>query len=104
MGPIICPACQKHMSVFEVACFHCGFIMTDDERDRQLIELEKQRQQESLKWNSPHAGELKNHRNYLIEKKINAISIGFFKTGWVEMVVPLIIILLIFIVVIIMFI
>lgn len=104
MGPITCPECKKHMSVFEVVCFHCGFIMTDEERDRQLKELEKQRHEDSLKGSSPPEGTLKHPRDHKVEKKINAISLGFFKIGWAEMVVPLIIILLIFIVVIIMFI
>jgi len=103
MASITCPECKKHMSVFEVVCFNCGFIMTDEERDRQLKELEKQRYEDSLKENSPPKGVLKHPREHKLEKKLNTISLGFFKIGWAEMVVPLIIILLIIMVILLMF-
>ena len=103
MASITCPKCRKHMSVFEVVCFNCGFTMTDEERDRQLKELEKQRHEDSLKGSSPPQGALKHPREHKLEKKINTISLGFFKIGWAEMVVPLIIMLLLVIVAILMF-
>jgi len=65
--------------------------MTDEERDRQLKELEKQRQEDSLKGSSYRKEHLKHPRDHKVEKKINTISLGFFKIGWAEMVVPLIV-------------
>jgi hypothetical protein len=77
--------------------------MIDEERDRQLKELEKQRQEDSLIGSFPLEGALKHPRDHKVEKKINTISLGFFKIGWAEMVVPLIVILLMVVVAIIMF-
>jgi len=103
MVSITCPKCKKRMSVFDVVCFHCGFIMTDEERDRQLKELEKQEREASLKGSSAPERALKHPRAHKIEKRINTISLGLFKIGWTEMVVPFIIFLLIIILVLIMF-
>lgn len=103
MTSVSCPKCKKHMSVFEVACFHCGCIMTDEERDRQLEEQEKQRQEDELRERSPKPEALKHPREHKMSRKINTISFDFFKLGWDELVVPLIIVLLIMIVAMIMF-
>jgi len=103
MTSVSCPKCKKHMSVFDVVCFHCGFIMTDEERDRQLKEQENQRQEDELRERSPKPETFKHPREHKMSWKINTISFGLFKLGWDELVVPLIIVLLIMIVAMIMF-
>lgn len=94
MNPITCPKCKKHMSVFEVACFSCGFIMTDEERDRQLKELEKLREQDSSKGSSTSAGDLIHPWEQKVARKINAISLNIFNKSVGVLIVPIVVIVL----------
>ena len=102
MASLTCPNCKKHISVFDVKCFSCGFLITDEERNRQVKELEKQMSDDSLIGKSPEESALKHQKHLKIIKKLNRISFGFFKIGWAEMVVPSVIVILIIIVMVIM--
>ena len=102
MASITCPKCKKRISEFDLVCFSCGYTITEAERERQLMELEKQRSNDSLKGSSLRESALKHQKKQKRLKKLNRISFGFFKIGWAEIVVPLVIILLILIVIILM--
>jgi len=92
------------MSVFEVACFSCGFIMTDEERDRQLKELEKQREKDLSKGSSSSDGDLIHPWEHQLAKKMNTISLSIFNKSVGVLIVPVIIILLLMLAVILFFI
>jgi len=98
MTSITCPNCKKHISVFDLKCFSCGFTITEEERDSQVKELEKQKSDDSLKGSSPDEIALK----HLQMKKLDRISFRLFKIGWADLVVPSIIVMLILLVIVLM--
>jgi uncharacterized Zn finger protein (UPF0148 family) len=100
MTAITCPKCKKRMSVFEVSCFSCGFTMTDEERDRQLKEQEKERELDSLKSSSSIDDSLKHSRDQKVVRLVNKFSFGYFNRGLGELVVPIVVIVLLLIAVI----
>jgi len=102
MASLTCPNCKKHISVFDLTCFSCGFTITVEERDSQLKELEKQMNDDSLKGSSPQEKALKHQKEQKILKKLNRFSFGLFKFGWGEVVVPTIIVVILIIVIVLM--
>jgi tRNA(Ile2) C34 agmatinyltransferase TiaS len=102
MSSIACPKCGKRIGMFELVCFSCGYAITEEERERQLKELEKQLSDDSLKSISPQERVLKHLKKLRILQRLNRMSVGLFKMGWGEIVVPSIIIVLIVIVIVLM--
>lgn len=102
MASITCPKCKKRISEFDLVCFSCGCTITEEERARQLMELEKQRSTDSLKGSSVKERALKHQKKQRMLIKLNRISFGFFRIGWAGLIVPLLIVLLILIVIVLM--
>ena len=100
MTSIICPKCKSHISEYDLICLNCGYSITQEEREKLVKEVLDS--QESVEENAAHQQALKHQHELKIEKKLNKVSLGFFKVGFAEMVVPLVIILLIIIVAVIM--
>lgn len=99
MTSLTCPNCKKHISIFDLKCFSCGFTITEEERDRQVKELEMQRSDDSMKRNSPNKIALKRLHMQKFLKKLDRISFRLFKIGWADLVVPSIIFILILLVI-----
>ena len=100
MTSIICPKCKSHITEFDLSCVNCGYTITQEELVKEREELKSKK---LLEKGSTHQEELKHHQEYKLEKKLNKLSVGFFKVGFAEMIVPLFIILVIVIVIAIMF-
>lgn len=103
MTSIICPKCKSHITDFDMSCLNCGYKITEEEREKLVKEREELKSKKLLEKGSTHQEELKHHQEYKLEKKLNKLSVGFFKVGFAEMIVPLFIILVIIIVIAIMF-
>ncbi len=103
MTSIICPKCKSHITEFDLSCVNCGYTITQEELEELVKEREELKSKKLLEKGSTHQEELKHHQEYKLEKKLNKLSVGFFKVGFAEMIVPLFIILVIVIVIAIMF-
>jgi len=103
MTSIICPKCKSHITEYDLSCLNCGYTVTQEEREKLVKEREELKSKKLSEKGSAHQEELKHHQEYKLEKKLNKLSLGFFKVGFAEMLVPLFIILLIIIVIAIMF-
>lgn len=103
MTSIICPECKSHISEYDLICLNCGYTVTQEEREKLVKEQEELTSKKLLEKGSTHQEELKHHQEFKLEKKLNKLSVGFFKVGFAEMIVPLFIILVIIIVIAIMF-
>lgn len=102
MTSITCPNCKKHISIFDLKCFSCGFTITEEERGSQVKEMEKQKSDDSLKGSSPDEIALKHLQMQKFLKKLDRISFRLFKIGWADLVVPSIIVMLILLVIVLM--
>jgi len=103
MTSLICPECKSHISEYDLVCLNCGFTVTEEVREKLVKKQEELAAKKLLEKDSTHQKELKHHQEYKLEKKLNKLSISFFKVGFAEMIVPLFIILVIIIVIAIMF-
>lgn len=101
MTSIICPNCKSRVTDFDLCCVNCGYKVTQEEREKLVDEM--------LKAHPPdehHSAEeraRKHLQEHKLEKNLNKFSLGLFKVGFAEMIVPLFIILLIIIVIAVMF-
>ena len=101
MTSIICPNCKSRVTDFDLCCVNCGYKVTQEEREKLVDEM--------LKAHTPdedHSAEeraRKHLQEHKLEKKLNKFSLGLFKVGFAEMIVPLFIILVIIIVIAVMF-
>lgn len=84
-------------------CLNCAYTITEEVREKLLKEQEKQSSHDSLEDSSAQKWVLKQQKEHKFQKKLNKISLGFFKVGFTEMIVPLLIIILIIIIIILMF-
>ena len=103
MTSIICPECKSHITEFDLSCLNCGYTITQEEREKLVKEREELKSKKLIEKGSTHQEELKHHQEYLLEKRLNKLSLGFFKVGFAEMIVPLFIILVIIVVIATMF-
>jgi len=103
MTSIICPRCKSHITEYDLSCLNCGYTITQEEREKLVKEREDLKSKKSLENRSAHQEELKHHQEFKLEKNLNKLSVGFFKVGFAEMIVPLFVILMIIIVIAIMF-
>jgi len=101
MTSIICPNCKSRVTEFDLSCVNCGYTVTQEERKKLIDEMIKaQAPAEDLSAEEKAHKLLQEHK---LEKKLNKFSVGLFKVGFAEMIVPLLIILLIIIVIAVMF-
>jgi len=100
MTSITCPKCKNHLSDWDVICLNCGFSITPEEREKLVKEHEMQHAHDSLY--RIHKKDLKHERRHRLQKRLNSVSLNFFKLGWTEMVVPFSIFALILIVIVLM--
>ena len=102
MTSIICPKCKSHITMWELNCLNCGLAITEELREKLIKEQQKQNSAPSFKESSPKEEALKRHKKYVFQKRLNKFSLGLFKIGFAEMVVPLSIVALVIIVIILM--
>jgi len=101
MTSIICPNCKSRVTDFDMSCVNCGYTVTEEEREKLIDEMLKA--QAPAEDHSAEERARKLLQEHKLEKKLNKFSVGLFKVGFAEMMVPLFIILVIIIVITIMF-
>ena len=99
MTSIICPKCKSHISEWDVNCLNCGLTITEEIREKQIKEQQKHSTSDSSEDNSPQVKAMKQDKKYKFQKTLNVFSFGLFKTGFAEIVVPILIVVLIVIVI-----
>ena len=102
MTSIICPKCKSHISEWDVNCLNCGLTITEEIREKQIKEQQKHSTSDSSEYSSPQVKALKQDKKYKFQKKLNQFSLGYFKIGFAEMVVPVLVVMLIIIVIVFM--
>ena len=101
MASIICPECKNHVSEYDLACLICGHTITEEEREKLIKEMHQAKA--AVKDHSAKEKAQKHLQELKLEKKLNKFSLGLFKIGFAEIIVPLFIILLIIVVIAVMF-
>ena len=103
MTSIVCPKCKSHISEWDVDCLNCGLSITDELRKQLIDEQQNQRSTQRLQDIPSRVKALKPDRKYKLQKALNTYTFGFFKTGFAEIVVPILIVLLVIAVIALMF-
>jgi len=103
MTSIVCPKCKSHLSEWNLSCINCGLTVTEELREQLIREKQIQREMDTLKDISPQVRAMKLDRKYKLQKALNTYSFGLFKTGFAEIVVPVLIVVLIIIAITFMF-
>ncbi len=101
MTSIICPNCKSRVTDFDLCCVNCGYKVTQEEREKLIDEMIKAQASDEDRLVEERAH--KHLQEIKLEKKLNKFSLGLFKVGFAEMIVPVVIILVIIIVIAVMF-
>lgn len=102
MTSLTCPKCRSHISEFDLNCINCGYSISQEEREKLKMEEEKQRSRKALEKIQAKESLLKQENEFKILKRLNAVSLGLFKVGWTEMVMPFVIVVIVIIVLVLM--
>lgn len=102
MTSVTCPKCKTHISEIDLICLNCGYTITPEIREELVKEREKQIAEIIEKRREARKFKSKLHHGHPILKHLNNFSFKLFKTGWAELIVPIIILFLISIVIILM--
>ena len=95
MTSIVCPKCKSHITVWDSSCLNCGLTITEEIREQLSKEQQSQRLKDNLRDIPAQVKALKPDRKYKFQKTLNKYSFGLFKTGFTEIVVPVLFVLLI---------